>query len=409
MLNGSQGAGFNANGTNGAQLETAYNQTQAGIKQQQDFVNQLNAQNGIGNQANVFGQQQGLANQLQGVANGTGPNPAQAMLAQATGANTANQAALMAGQRGASQNVGLMARQAAQQGAANQQNAAGQAATMQANQSLGALGQLGAQQANMANVAQNQIGNQQTGLSNLNQASQGQQANLLGIQGNQNTANANIAQGNQKTQAGLFGGVMNSIGSMFADGGAVKPMYAEGTPNGTVQVAQQPMSNIGKFAKGLGQGVGGTAPGQPQDPVFEGASSLTSGLGRAVKSAFNSPSNTDTTVSPTNLDSGRMQAAHGGKVPALVSPGEKYLTPDKVNKVAQGANPMREGETIPGKPKVKGAVNSYANDTVPKTLEEGGIVIPRHITQGKNPEKAAHEFISAILAKNGKSMPKKSK
>jgi len=39
--------------------------------------------------------------------------------------------------------------------------------------------------------------------------------------------------------------------------------------------------------------------------------------------------------------------ANGGKVPALVSPGEKYLNPQAVQQVAQGANPMSVGETIP--------------------------------------------------------------
>jgi len=102
-------------------------------------------------------------------------------------------------------------------------------------------------------------------------------------------------------------------------------------------------------------------------------------------------------------------AARGGKVPAMVSPGEKYLSPRDVKKVERGANPMEVGEKIPGKPRVKGAKNSYANDTVPKTLEEGGIVLPRSVTQAKHPHWAAHKFVSAIMAKNGKMPPKKSK
>jgi hypothetical protein len=77
------------------------------------------------------------------------------MLSQATGANTANQAALMAGQRGSGANAGLMARQAAQQGAANQQNSAGQAATMQANQSLNALNSMGSLATSQANQQAN--------------------------------------------------------------------------------------------------------------------------------------------------------------------------------------------------------------------------------------------------------------
>jgi len=68
---------------------------------------------------------------------------------------------------------------------------------------------------------------------------------------------------------------------------------------------------------------------------------------------------------------------------------------------------MKTGETIPGKPKVSGAKNDYANDTVKKTLQEGGIVLPRSVTKSKNPDKNAEAFVAAVLAKNSKSLPKK--
>ena len=87
-----------------------------------------------------------------------------------------------------------------------------------------------------------------------------------------------------------------------------------------------------------------------------------------------------------------------GKVPALVSPGETYLAPDKVAKVAKGADPLAVGEKIPGTPKVKG--NSYANDTVPKELSPGGIVIPNSIMQSKDAEKKAAAFVAAVLRKH---------
>jgi hypothetical protein len=94
--------------------------------------------------------------------------------------------------------------------------------------------------------------------------------------------------------------------------------------------------------------------------------------------------------------------AQGGKVPALVSPGEKYLDPKDVQKVARGANPMKVAETIPGKPVVGGAKNSYANDTVEKNLDEGGVVLPRSVTQSKDADSKARAFVAAILAKKGK-------
>ncbi len=159
---------------------------------QGDLTGQLAGANGVGAQVgamqglqNVAGQQQMTADMLQGIANGTGPNPAQAMLNQQTGANVAQQAALMAGQRGAGANVGLMARQAAQQGAGIQQQAVGQGATMQANQSLGAIGQMGAQQQAMAGT-QGQIAGIGAGLTAAQQAAiaaqYGQGATATGMQ-----------------------------------------------------------------------------------------------------------------------------------------------------------------------------------------------------------------------------------
>lgn len=212
-LNGPNTANFNAQGATQQQANAAYGTATGALGQQQQLVNALNAQNGIGNQNQVYGQ-------LQGVAAGTGPNPAQAMLAQSTGANVANQAALAAGQRGASGNVGLMQRNAAQQGSAAQQQAAGQAATLQAQQSLGALGQLGG-------LATQQATQQIGAVGNLNTAAQGEQGQLLGSLSNQNSANAGVAQTNANNAAkgagGLLGGIGSAIGGALglAQGGAV--------------------------------------------------------------------------------------------------------------------------------------------------------------------------------------------
>lgn len=349
LFNPAQGAGFQAQSANvvnpvtADQANQAQGQTTQNIAQQQAFAQALAAQNGIGNQSSVF-------NQLQGVANGTGPNPAQAQLAQATGANTANQAALMAGQRGAGSNAGLIARQAAQQGAANQQNAVGQAATLQANQSLGALGQLGG-------IAGQQVAQQGNALQGIGQTSLANQNSLLGaVQGQnqanvsnasqQNSANASIAGINAKNQGDFLNNAISGLG-----GGL-----------GTLAPAAAKIG--GAFADG------GEVSAAPVDPYGSFVSAL--------------------------------KMAHGGKVPALVSPGERYLSPKEVEKVAKGEKaPMKAGEKIPGKAKVKGANNSYANDTVPKQLEEGGIVLPRSVTQAKHPAWEAHKFITGIMKKKG--------
>jgi hypothetical protein len=504
--------------TTADQATNAYNQVGNNLQQQQLFLQMLNGQNGAQNQSSVF-------NQLQGVANGTGPNPAQAMLNQSTGANTANQAALMAGQRGTGANAGLIARQAAQQGAANQQNAAGQGATMQANQSLNALNQLGG-------IAGQQVSQQQSALQQLNQNQQSEQQQLLNaIQGQNsanvqsqasvNSANSTLANTTMQGQQGLTGGLMNAAGPassvlMGAKGGQVptaRVMAAGGyapvsadynnTDNvnyGTgatdmstvgpqspsiptvpvaappsVSTTQTPSNSPGKFTSFLKSKAAG-ASGQATPSQFDygnpGANQLAAGFSNAITGAFKpsssssqqatnptleqqanataafmgAPGTTDanglptaqatadfmqgsgsgaisgakpddylgsnnqTETMPADNDSSMPMAAKGGKVPALVSPGERYLPPKEVEKVVKGKkDPMKAGEKIPGKPKVGGAVNSYANDTVKKNLDEGGIVLPRSVTQAKHPHWAAHAFVSQIMAKNGNRLPKKAK
>lgn len=334
----------------GQQLTDASGAVGGSIAEQQAFVNALAAQGGIQNQSNVY-------SQLQGVANGTGPNPAQAQLAQATSANVANQAALMAGQRGASSNVGLIARQAGQQGAATQQQAAGQAATLQANQSLGALGQLGG-------IAGQQVAEQGGALQGLSGTTLNNQGQVLGAQGQFNTAqvsdkNGAIAQGNQTYDQNLTGGLLSGLGTAATTFAGPKSAGGGGSTNAP-----------------------GSAPSLGADTTFPKPQFAEGG--------------------PVSAVGRHLKMAKGGKVPVMVSPGERYLSPSEAQAVAAGKkNPMQSGEHIPGKPKVGGAKDSYTNDTVPKTLESGGIVLPRHITQGSNaPEKAA-AFVRAILARQG--------
>lgn len=447
-----------------AQATNMYKQAQDAQGQQQAFLAAIQAQNGLGNQSSVF-------NQYQNVANGTGPNPAQAMLNNATGQNVAQQAALMAGQRGASQNVGLMARQAAQQGAGIQQQAVGQGASMQAQQSLNAM-------AGMGNIANTQAAQQAAATGANTQAAQNQEQNLMnaiaqqnnakvGMQSNVNNANASIAGITAGQQYDTFNSVVGQgakgLMTAFAGGGEVK-RYDQGgiisapavdanigmgapqaAPNmaGPSSKAAQYMSaksdspNIGTAANAagavIGKGLKSLFSSTPA-PTSSGTSWQTPGSGQA--NSLDSSLGLDTSLTKgaasgqtagaddladmaVGADGGMvdqivklapmiaMMAAKGGKVPALLSPGEKYLSPKDVKKVEKGENPMKAGKTVPGKAKVKGDKNSYANDTVPASLDSGGIVLPRSVTQSKNPDKKAAEFVRAIMAKNGKKLPKK--
>lgn len=500
------------------QADQAYSQTQTGLQQQQSFLQALQAQNGIANQTASF-------NALQGVANGTGPNPAQAQLNQSTGANIANQAAMAAGQRGAGSNVGLIARQAGQQGGAIQQQAAGQSATMAAQQQLGAINSMGS-------LASTQVGQQAAATQGYNQAAQSEQQNLLNamaqrnqsqasLAGSENAANANIQVQNSKAQQGIFGGLLGGAGSILAHGGEVgKDGYAKG---GQVQnyaegdmVAPAPVisggsggpkSNVGKFlygsspqTEGQQSGGGGLAnlgsSSEPSKDLENGTSkfvgqALKNHIMPAIKDAFvsgpadpngigaqfsgqapnlgvntqlpgaqqpftmtgpvanaSAPSlGADTALPEADFAGLTPEAAaagdaataegasaaegaegatavegagaaeegggieelaalfaSGGKVPAMVSPGEVYLPPKKAQKVAaKGGNPIKEGHKIPGQAKVKG--DSYANDTVPAKLEKGGIVIPRSVIQSDDPVGHAVRFVRAHLS----SLPKKKK
>lgn len=358
------------------QLNQANTQTQTGLTGQQTLAQALAAQGGLQNQQNVFGQQQQLANALQMQAQGQGPSPALMQLNQATGQNVSNQAALMAGQRGSNSNVGLIARQAAQQGAGIQQQAAGQAAILQAQQQLAAQQQLQAQQAGMQQVAGQQVANQIGGqgayttaaLQNQNQllGGQGQFNNAMaGAQANVNSVNADTANKNAAAYGNILGGALGGVGAGLTMG-LMKPAAGLGSLGAATQY-------------GGGAGLAGAG---------EGAAS--SGFMTAYQGGMIDPHH-----------AAMAQVYHqGGKVDALVSPGELYVPPSKVGKVAAGKEGLQSAaKKVPGKANVKG--DSLKNDTVPAKLEEGGIVIPRSVLDSDEPMKAAKDFLVKALEKHG--------
>lgn len=353
-------------------------QVTAGLKQQQDFINALAGQNGIQNQSDVY-------NKFGQIASGQGPNPAQAMLAQQTSNNIANQAALMAGQRGSNANAGLIARQAAMQGGNLQQQAVGQGATLQAQQSLNALGQQGG-------IAGQQVGNQASAIQNYN-------SNLLGGIGAQN--NAAVANASQQNHANA--GIQGQIAS-----------------------GQQQM--LGNLTNAVGAGLTGIPMGGGGSPVSSQPATWSSGGNDAAWMKYAAPAGlAHGGKVPNYAEGGEIQEpspgyvvsflskkgpikfAAGGKVPAMVSPGEGYLTPEKAKAVAQGkADAISSAEKIPGKPKVAGAKDSYKNDTVKKTLDEGGVVIPRSKMLADDAHAQSQKFVAAVMGKHGK-LPNKKK
>jgi hypothetical protein len=268
----------------------------------------------------------------------------------------------MAGQRGAAANPALIARQAAMQGANTQQQAVGQSAQLQAQQQLAA-------QQNLANLSAQQTGQQAGAISGYNQAAQGEQGSLLGaigaqnnanvgMQSNLNSTNAQIQNTNAQGQNSLVGGLLGGVGN------AVQGLV--GLAGGGEVVAEGPQTSFGKYFS---------------QPMAEGGSLGTRAMSKSGEQTSSGVS--------TNYGS----YSKGGRVKAMLSPDELYLTPKKAQAVALGKLSPMAGERIPGKAKVAG--DSLENDTVPRDLEAGGVVVKR--SQAQDPDKA-RSFVQAVMA-----------
>jgi len=206
-------------------------QSNAGVStpaiQEQQFLPQIGLH--VQQTQDVYNQQQSLAQALLAQSQGQGPNPAQAMLANQTGQNAQAQAALMASQRGAGVNPALIARQAAMQGGAMQQQSTGQAAALQAQQQLQAQQLLQAQQQQMASQQLQAQQIQQGALASQNQLGMGGQQFNAGVQ-NQNAQMQNQMMGSLLNAAG--GAASMAMGKPMADGGKVpgKPEVPHDSP-----------------------------------------------------------------------------------------------------------------------------------------------------------------------------------
>jgi hypothetical protein len=332
-----------------------------GNAQQQQYVTGANANY---QQANTG--LNSLAQMLQQQAQGGGPNLANQNLQNFTGQNVANQASLMAGQRGASANPALIARQAAMQGAGIQQQAAGQAASNVLAQQLAAQQQLGGVYGTQGSLANQNYATTQGGVNTNNQIQSGQAA--------QNAAT------NGQIAGSIFQAAGAGLGAMGASGGGMpKPITTLAPGVGTTQSAggydSTPMNTTNMFK------------------AAEGGEIQKEGVLRAK---FPKPK----TKIPDHLQHianiRYPHLAHGGEVPIMVSPGERILDPKAANDVAHGkADPIKASTPVPGHAKYKG--DNYANDTVPKNAQAGSIVIPKSVTEKKSP-KLAYDFVSRVKA-----------
>lgn len=186
------------------QLQQTYEQQQDALKKMMEFVAATQPGSAQGLAA-----QQALSQQLGAMGRGEGPSAAQAMLQQQTGDIAAQQAALMGSQRGASQNVGLVGRQAAQAGMQAQQRAGSQAAILRQQEQLGALEQLRA-------LSGQQVEQQRLGTAQAGQASLQAQQQALQAQAQQEAQRVAMAQQQESTRGGIVGGVLGGVGSVLA-------------------------------------------------------------------------------------------------------------------------------------------------------------------------------------------------
>lgn len=282
----------------------------------------------------------------------TGGGPLNTIFQNQLGQANNQAASLIASQRGV--NPGMAARLAGQ-------------AVGQSNQQV--LGQ----------TAQNQLGSQQL----AQQANAQQQQISNGVISNQNNANANIAAANNKTNAAGVGGVLGGLGSGAVKLGGMLTSGLGAAAPAVTTAGEAIASNPEVLLAAQGGAIPYTPSHVPYTPSYAAGGPIS---GQSHVHAY-------------------FQGGAAKAVPAMVSPGEVYLPPSAVSKVAGGADPIKAGEKIPGKAKVKG--NSYANDTVPKKLEEGGIVLPKSVMESKNPHWAAHKFVQEIMAKQGLSARRK--
>ncbi len=358
------------------------------------------------NQNALQGRMQGFENQLQTQAAGGGPSVATTMLNNAQQQNAAQANAMAASQRGV--NPGLALRSAMQSNAGANQAAQAQGVAARQQEQLNAQQMLGQNQGAQASLVNTMQG----------QGYQNQQYKA-GLQAQASNANAERAQ---KASSGAIGGLANMAGAAFgmADGGDVPntaipqlqtdtsyEMFGGGSkdskkPKGDAKASAAPQaapnSPMGT-ATVMGDRPAPVLLNQPIGPQTQAQAGPQSFIGRALG---NAQGHLDTFGSNMSKLGTQLGFAQGGTVPALVSPGERYLPPSEVKKVEKGEkSPMKAGEKIPGKPKVGGATNSYANDTVHKKLKEGGIILPRAVTMSPDAEKKAMAFMKALQAKRG--------
>lgn len=336
-----------------------------------------NALAGYGNFGVNQAQQSQLNQALQGVANGTGPNPAQAMLNNQTGANVAHQAALMAGQRGAGANAGMIARQAAMAGSGIQQQAAGQGAALQAQQSLNALNSQGQILNNMGNQNISEQGVNAGLFTNAGNLQNAQNANMIQNYGMAQGLNQKTSQANTDASNKSLGGLMNMGMSALAMFAAKGGMVGNGEMISAPSHYQDHLKHMHSIYHADGGEIGNA---MPLAENFKGVQ------GKIADWAFDG-------MSHNQIEAQRMAEDPRYGRPEMELPSDVKKPPDMAGR------DFRTGGEVPGQALVAG--DSFKNDIQPAMLSPKEIVLPRHITMAPDAPEKAKQFVAALLKKQG--------
>lgn len=198
----------------------------------------------------------------------------------------------------------------------------------------------------------------------------GAQGNIAGQQvGNLTDASQAYLQGSNR----LYGDILTGGNARMANDTSRINAQANIAAAQQQASAQQQAAMIGAAGQGLATAFGSSGGAQPA-PVAPAPT--TSGIG-------------------TSTGSMPSQFAQGGEVKGPRSGFGQHL---------HGVT-MKAGGYVPGKAAVAG--DSKQNDTVPAMLSPGEVVIPRSVMQSQDPAKGAAAFVAAVLAKNGKALPRK--
>jgi hypothetical protein len=211
-------------------------------------------------------------------------------------------------------------------------------------------------------------------------------ADVLQVGGSGAPASGGGSGGGQDPLGGLVGGLGKTVGGALKDFGSTLWNGLAGMGSDAAAGATSVVPAIGADAAGLWAGADTALP----------AVAAVAAHGGQIWNVH--PSEHDKYIASHVQN----YFAGGGKVPALVSPGEVYLNPEQVNQVKQGADPLQVGQRVPGKAKVKG--DSYKNDFVKAELDEGGVVVDRENVG--NPKKA-RKFVLKSISKRHLKKPGK--